>query len=107
VIDLTQIVADEDIAISTNQILYALNTILQQQAYMKQNLQDLLDTIRGVQSTLLNIVTATLPPPLPPKPSKKTPRTHTTTTDQQETRIAFIPPRRLPPKLPQYEPISP
>jgi hypothetical protein len=107
VIDLTQIVADEDIAISPNQLLYALNTILQQQAYMKQNLKDLHNAILGVQTTLSNIVTATLPPPIPPKPSKKTQRIHTTTTDQQETRIDFIPPQKLTPNFPQYDPISP
>jgi hypothetical protein len=109
IIDLTQIVADEDIAISPNQILYALNTILQQQAYMKQHLKELHTTILGVQKTLSNVATATLPPPLPPKPELKTEQqqTYSRATDQQETRIAFIPPRKATIQFPQYEPISP
>jgi hypothetical protein len=74
---------------------------------MKQNLKYLHNAILGVQTTLSNIVTATLPPPIPPKPSKKTQRIHTTTTDQQETRIDFIPPQKLTPNFPQYDPISP
>jgi hypothetical protein len=101
VIDLTQIVSDEDIAISTNQILYALNTILQQQAYMKNNLKNLQNAILGVQTTLSNIAATTLPPPIPPRPSKKAHHAHTTNSNLQETRIAFIPPRKLTPNFPQ------
>jgi hypothetical protein len=110
IIDLTQIVADEDIAISPNQILYALNTILQQQASLKQNLHELHTAILTVQKTLSNVATATLPPPLPPKPEPKSEqpqRFHTRASHQQETRIAFIPPRKAKIDFPQYEPISP
>jgi hypothetical protein len=76
---------------------------------MKQHLKELHTTILGIQKTLSNVATATLPPPLPPKPELKTEQqqTYSRVTDHQETRIAFIPPRKATIQFPQYEPISP
>jgi hypothetical protein len=77
---------------------------------LKQNLHELHTAILTVQKTLSNVATATLPPPLPPKPEPKSEqpqRFHTRASHQQETRIAFIPPRKAKIDFPQYEPISP
>jgi hypothetical protein len=77
---------------------------------MKQHLKELHTAILGVQKTLSNVATATLPPPLPPKPelkSEQQQQTYSRTNEQQETRIAFIPPRKATIHFPQYEPISP
>jgi hypothetical protein len=77
---------------------------------MKQNLQKLQSAILTVQKTLSNVATATLPPPLPPKPEPKSEqqqRFYPRASHQQETRIAFIPPRKAKIDFPQYEPISP